>query len=184
MQKKTSSKAAKYHEKTKARSPPSSSDHSEIASDEEAVQNKKTRKATENKNSLMEKFDNTVAKMVASEADEGRITTAKKRRMSLDGTAIPTSVAIEKAKGHQKMNRKPNAPFQRIKTDQVAYHDERLKDNTFVARNGAGNDYGQRAHQDLIVTRGAGFRKEKNKKKRGSYRGGEITMESHSIKFT
>lgn len=38
------------------------------------------------------------------------------------------------------------------------------------------NDYGQRAHQDLIVTRGAGFRKEKNKKKRGSYKGGEITV--------
>ena len=38
------------------------------------------------------------------------------------------------------------------------------------------NDYGQRAHQDLIVTRGQGFRKEKNKKKKGSYRGGEITV--------
>ncbi|KAL1668545.1 SRP40, C-terminal domain-containing protein [Schizophyllum commune] len=38
------------------------------------------------------------------------------------------------------------------------------------------SDYGARAHQDLIVTRGAGFRKEKNKKKRGSYRGGEITV--------
>ncbi|KAJ7481142.1 SRP40, C-terminal domain-containing protein [Mycena galericulata] len=49
---------------------------------------------------------------------------------------------------------------------------------------GPSNDYGQRAHNDLIVTRGAGFRKEKNKKKRGSYRGGEITMESHSFKFT
>ncbi|KAJ7024280.1 SRP40, C-terminal domain-containing protein, partial [Mycena alexandri] len=48
---------------------------------------------------------------------------------------------------------------------------------------GPSNDYGQRAHNDLIVTRGAGFRKEKNKKKRGSYRGGEITMESHSFKF-
>jgi hypothetical protein len=41
---------------------------------------------------------------------------------------------------------------------------------------GPSNDYGQRAHNDLIVTRGAGFRKEKNKKKRGSYRGGEITV--------
>jgi len=38
------------------------------------------------------------------------------------------------------------------------------------------NDYGKRAHEDLIVTRGAGFRKEKNKKKKGSYRGGEITV--------
>ncbi|EIN07138.1 hypothetical protein PUNSTDRAFT_70864, partial [Punctularia strigosozonata HHB-11173 SS5] len=38
------------------------------------------------------------------------------------------------------------------------------------------NDYGARASKDLIVTRGDGFRKEKNKKKRGSYRGGEITV--------
>jgi hypothetical protein len=72
-------------------------------------------------------------------------------------------------------------------------------------------DYGARASADLIVTRGKGFTKEKNKKKRGSYRGGvrldkllsfsfdqvvltygssshiltqEITMASHSIKFT
>jgi hypothetical protein len=41
---------------------------------------------------------------------------------------------------------------------------------------GPQNDYGLKAHQDLIVTRGAGFRKEKNKKKKGSYRGGEITV--------
>jgi len=42
---------------------------------------------------------------------------------------------------------------------------------------GAGtSDYGAKASADLIVTRGAGFRKEKNKKKRGSYRGGDITV--------
>lgn len=63
------------------------------------------------------------------------------------------------------------------------------------------DDYGARANRDLIVTRGDGFRKEKNKKKRGSYRGGEITvshgqtrsactsrltelqLQSHSFKF-
>ncbi|KAG2147279.1 SRP40, C-terminal domain-containing protein, partial [Suillus cothurnatus] len=61
---------------------------------------------------------------------------------------------------------------------------EHLLDNGYEAKGGIANDYGSRAHQDLIVTRGAGFRKEKNKKKRGSYRGGEITMQSHSIKFT
>jgi hypothetical protein len=38
------------------------------------------------------------------------------------------------------------------------------------------DDYGARASRDLIVTRGDGFRKEKNKKKRGSYRGGDITV--------
>jgi hypothetical protein len=47
---------------------------------------------------------------------------------------------------------------------------------TFALQAVPTNDYGQRAHHDLIVTKGAGFRKEKNKKKRGSYRGGEITV--------
>jgi hypothetical protein len=36
--------------------------------------------------------------------------------------------------------------------------------------------YSQRAHEDLIVTKGKGFTKEKNKKKRGSYRGGAIDI--------
>ncbi|KAL8914722.1 MAG: hypothetical protein Q9171_000735 [Xanthocarpia ochracea] len=37
-------------------------------------------------------------------------------------------------------------------------------------------DYAERAHQDLSVTKGKGFTKEKNKKKRGSYRGGVIDV--------
>ncbi|KAI0818968.1 SRP40, C-terminal domain-containing protein, partial [Irpex lacteus] len=68
--------------------------------------------------------------------------------------------------------------FSRIKPEKVTFIDERLKDNSFESRQANMNDYGARASQDLIVTRGAGFRKEKNKKKRGSYRGGEITVSS------
>ncbi|EIW60256.1 uncharacterized protein TRAVEDRAFT_118521, partial [Trametes versicolor FP-101664 SS1] len=72
---------------------------------------------------------------------------------------------------------------QRVKAEEV-HVDERLKDNTFESRVRASiSDYGARAARDLIVTRGAGFRKEKNKKKRGSYRGGDITLATHSIKF-
>lgn len=44
------------------------------------------------------------------------------------------------------------------------------------SQGGKVGDYGEKASADLIVTRGSGFRKEKNKKKRGSYRGGEITV--------
>lgn len=36
--------------------------------------------------------------------------------------------------------------------------------------------YAERAYKDLSVTRGKGFTKEKNKKKRGSYRGGPIDI--------
>lgn len=46
------------------------------------------------------------------------------------------------------------------------------------------NAYAEKAYQDLSVTRGKGFTKEKNKKKRGSYRGGAIdTQGGKSFKF-
>ncbi|KAI9319202.1 SRP40, C-terminal domain-containing protein, partial [Dichotomocladium elegans] len=80
--------------------------------------------------------------------------------------------------------RKPGVPFQRVRPEEVEFLDERLKDNTYVTAVGADeNSYGWKAHVDLIKTRGDKFRAEKNKKKRGSYRGGQITMESRSIKF-
>ena len=45
------------------------------------------------------------------------------------------------------------------------------------------DDYGAKASRDLIVTRGDGFRKEKNKKKRGSYKGGEITVSRRPVLY-
>ena len=54
-----------------------------------------------------------------------------------------------------------NAPFQRIPSNTVI--DPRLSSNAYMPYN-----YADRAHRDLIVTKGKGFTKEKNKKKRGS----------------
>jgi hypothetical protein len=90
--------------------------------------------------------------------------------------------------------RKTNEPFRRVKPQQRTSEQLEL-DNRYEVKVPWGsvtligiimwncdlqaaptNDYGAKAHKDLIVTRGAGFRKEKNKKKRGSYRGGEITV--------
>jgi hypothetical protein len=48
---------------------------------------------------------------------------------------------------------------------------------------GSQGSYGEKAFQDLAPTRGKDFRQEKNKKKRGSYRGGQIDVGVHSIKF-
>lgn len=80
--------------------------------------------------------------------------------------------------------KKPNAPFQRVQKETVEFMDERLKDNTYMNNIGDKSDYGYKAHLDLIVTKGKGFRTEKNKKKRGSYRGGSINVsDSKSIKF-
>lgn len=125
------------------------------------------------------------------------IQVTKKRKTSESGAAVVTAVVstlptddvrvsvkngnIQK-NGNNKPPRNVNERFSRIKPQSIP--PEHLLDNGYEAKGGIANDYGSRAHQDLIVTRGAGFRKEKNKKKRGSYRGGEITMQSHSIKFT
>ncbi|KPI34830.1 uncharacterized protein AB675_4885 [Cyphellophora attinorum] len=46
----------------------------------------------------------------------------------------------------------------------------------FLSNKYVSYDYADRAYKDLSVTRGKGFTKEKNKKKRGSYRGGMIDI--------
>ena len=53
-----------------------------------------------------------------------------------------------------------------------------LDEGTF---GGAG--YGAKASSALLQVRGKDFRHEKTKKKRGAYRGGEITFESNSFKY-
>lgn len=119
---------------------------------------------------------------------EGEARVTKKQRVSENGPALATSVEIHggvdvqtQQNSSKKTPRKSSERFQRIKSQNV--QSDFLVDNNYDAKARPKNDYGERAHRDLIVTRGSGFRKEKNKKKRGSYRGGEITLENHSIKF-
>uniref|UniRef100_A0A2P2JH52 Srp40 C-terminal domain-containing protein n=1 Tax=Rhizophora mucronata TaxID=61149 RepID=A0A2P2JH52_RHIMU len=73
--------------------------------------------------------------------------------------------------------------FQRIKADDVVFSDERLKDNSYWAKDGAADGYGVKAQEVLGQVKGRDFRHEKTKKKRGSYRGGQIDLQSHSVKF-
>lgn len=74
-------------------------------------------------------------------------------------------------------------PFRRVQSEHVEI-DPRLRDNSFEAKQGAKGSWGERANDVLKYTRGKGFRHEKTKKKRGSYRGGTIDSQSvNSIKF-
>lgn len=68
--------------------------------------------------------------------------------------------------------KKQNDPFSRIPKNIKV-------DPKFASNNYISVDYSQQAHEDLIVTKGKGFTKEKNKKKKGSFRGGPIDI-SHS----
>ncbi|NP_001168628.2 uncharacterized protein [Zea mays] len=74
-------------------------------------------------------------------------------------------------------------PFQRIKVDDVRFADDRLQDNSYWAKGGADTGYGAKAQEILGQVKGRGFRHEKTKKKRGTYRGGQIDLQTHSIKF-
>ncbi|KAL9103101.1 MAG: hypothetical protein Q9163_001812 [Psora crenata] len=65
--------------------------------------------------------------------------------------------------------KKSNAPFQRVPADTAI--NPKLASNAYQPY-----DYAQRAHQDLGKMKGKGFKKEKNKKKQGSYRGGVIDI--------
>lgn len=75
------------------------------------------------------------------------------------------------------LNRRISTPFQRVPKDTRV--ETKLASNAYIP-----HDYGERAHQDLSVTKGKGFTKEKNKKKRGSYRGGAIDIQGgKGVKF-
>ena len=84
--------------------------------------------------------------------------TARKRKFE-DSETTP---------GSQKQQKKTNTPFERVPKDTPV--DERFT-NKYKSY-----DYADRAYQDLSITKGKGFTKEKNKKKRGSYRGGAIDV--------
>ena len=93
------------------------------------------------------------------------------------------SAAILRSSGNDTTSREAtkvkamNKPFSRIPDDVII--NEKLASNAYVPY-----DYAERAHRDLIVTKGKGFTKEKNKKKRGSYRGGAIDVDGRKgIKF-
>lgn len=73
--------------------------------------------------------------------------------------------------------------FKRVKVEEVKYFDQRLQDNSYWAKDGAEYGYGAKAQEVLGQVKGRDFRHEKTKKKRGSYRGGVIDFQSHSIKF-
>merc|ERR1712080_266249 len=78
--------------------------------------------------------------------------------------------------------KKKNESFRRVISESV-FVPEQLQDNSFEAKAGSHGDWGEKANLDLKFTKGKSFRHEKTKKKRGSYRGGNINTSVNSIKF-
>jgi hypothetical protein len=70
-------------------------------------------------------------------------------------------------------------PFRRVKAEDITIDKEELKNNSYHEF----DTWGSKANKDIIATKGKSFRHEKTKKKKGSYRGGEINVGVNSIKF-
>ncbi|KAI1079878.1 hypothetical protein F5B20DRAFT_580674 [Whalleya microplaca] len=158
---------------TKAAQVPLPESESESSSDSESeAEDKKPQLNTKDK--------------AASNSTESRDTsvTLEKTSPEIAPSAFPplppdptTLKANNRAKNGVKTPRTQNEPFSRIRKDVLV--DPRMASNAYVS-----HEYGEKAHQDLIVTKGKGFTKEKNKKKRGSYKGGPLDIhQSRSIKF-
>ena len=90
-------------------------------------------------------------------------TKSTKRKHSDESEDAPVS-----KKQAAEQQKKTNTPFERVPKNTPV-------DSRFTNKYKS-YDYADRAYQDLSVTKGKGFTKEKNKKKRGSYRGGAIDV--------
>ncbi|KAJ0266904.1 Nucleolar/coiled-body phosphoprotein [Hirschfeldia incana] len=132
----------------------------EQTTEEEDVEESKRRKKEENV------VEETPVKQQADVQENGNVEKSEKK----SGKGLSNS-------------KEPKVPFQRVKVEDVVFTDDRLKDNSYWAKDGADSGYGAKAQEVLGQVRGKGFRHEKTKKKRGSYRGGEIDLQSHSVKF-
>ncbi|KAK5697468.1 jun-like transcription factor [Elasticomyces elasticus] len=78
------------------------------------------------------------------------------------GSGGKSFVRMPATEENVKKMKKGNVPFSRVPKDTVV--DEKFRSNEYVSY-----EYADRAYQDLSVTKGKGFTKEKNKKKRGEF---------------
>jgi len=114
-----------------------------------------------------------------NDMDRPEAEAAAAKRKAEDETAAATEGTPQhgSAKKARKGVKSPAVPFRRVKAEEVAVMEE-LADNTYEGTFGAAG-WGAKASEVLLQTRGKSFRHEKTKRKRGSYRGGEI--DNHGV---
>jgi len=78
----------------------------------------------------------------------------------------------------QKRQRSSSGRFQRVDPN-IQYENRKLADNSYAAK--GGESWGYKAQSDFSKVKGYHFRHEKTKKKRGSYRGGTISLAVNSV---
>ncbi|KAL0646771.1 hypothetical protein Bca4012_045062 [Brassica carinata] len=176
-------KAKKEKKKKKKKEPEVESRPSEADEDDKEKSSKKRKRSEpEETKEQTEEEDDEESKR--RKKDESVVDETPVKKQAADVQENGNVEKSEKKSGKGLSNSKvPKKPFQRVNVEEIVFTDERLKDNSYWAKDGADSGYGAKAQEVLGQVRGRGFRHEKTKKKRGSYRGGEIDVRSHSVKF-
>ncbi|KAL8509635.1 hypothetical protein ACS0TY_016747 [Phlomoides rotata] len=149
---------------------------------EVSVEESKSKGLEEGKDVLQQKGETFESDQVGSEKFSAKQSDESSKNAVTNGT---DNSSQRKSANKEPKSSEPKTvnAFQRVKIDEVEFVDERLQDNSYWAKDGAESGYGAKAQEVLGQVKGRGFRHEKTKKKRGSYRGGQIDLHSHSIKF-
>ncbi|CAN7032356.1 unnamed protein product [Brassica oleracea var. botrytis] len=171
-------KEKKKKKKTKSKSRPSEADED----DKEKSSKKRKRSEPEETKEQTEEEDDEESKRRKKDESVVDETPVKKQAADVQENGNVEKSVKKSGKGLSN-SKEPKKPFQRVNVEEIVFTDERLKDNSYWAKDGADSGYGAKAQEVLGQVRGRGFRHEKTKKKRGSYRGGEIDVRSHSVKF-
>ena len=87
---------------------------------------------------------------------------------------LPVAKTAKAAKVTKNITPKEKKPHKGAQPTPLAALSAGAQKEEYLSNDYVSYDYADRAYKDLSVTRGKGFTKEKNKKKRGSYRGGTI----------
>ena len=119
-----------------------------------------------------------------NDADVSKMADTTMDGMDSDEPQVKKVKLEEDEKDQDIKPKKRNAPFRRVISENIKV-DDRLNDNSYLAKKGARTEeYGHQAAKDLLKVRGKDFTREKNKRKRGAYKGGKIDQNViHSIKF-
>ncbi|KAI3869314.1 hypothetical protein MKX03_000719 [Papaver bracteatum] len=151
---------------------------SEVNGGTESKDSKKRKRggSEENESQADEKVESKDTKESKTKSSE------EENEKDLSATPFTTEKAAKKQRTGSSEPKTANA-FRRVEIEKVEFVDDRLQDNSYWAKHGADVGYGAKAQEVLGQVRGKDFRHEKTKKKRGSYRGGIIDQDSHSIKF-
>eukprot|EP01098_Paradermamoeba_levis_P005754 TRINITY_DN2403_c0_g2_i1.p1 TRINITY_DN2403_c0_g2~~TRINITY_DN2403_c0_g2_i1.p1 ORF type:complete len:348 (+),score=138.75 TRINITY_DN2403_c0_g2_i1:83-1045(+) len=158
---------------------------------EKEEKGKKKEKETKGKKTKDSDSESSDSSESESESDSGSESEASAKKTPKKQKAEPSTPSSTKVESTPTTPTTPKTPsqdqrrlsterFQRVKAEEVTFVKPELQDNSFQAK---GESWGAKANAVLSTVHGKGFRHEKTKKKRGTYKGGIISTAVNSIKF-